>query len=334
MATIQLLFSTGIPQIDHVLCGLIGLLEAVFPGRIRSYFLMGSYSDGTAVLLSDLDLALIFKETISSDEMLQLKQMLPACIQLSPCPLDVIALSEDVLMRDGVIVLKLAARPIFGADLRPVLPLRPLDRYTRRAMHTPATVFSVMRGHPAWLTAPIDYPDPNGRFYGYDRHHRRIGHGQQQAQGGTTDLVWSVTQIANALIAHQAGQYVATKHDSYLKYRRWINDAWTPLVETVIIQCREVWGYLVPDKADDQALLRLLCQQALEFENYFLSVYKAYLLAELRHPNTAIRTLALRGLGAVVYRDDQSVRSALEEARRNAGDEMDQLIEATLQHYL
>jgi hypothetical protein len=49
--TLQLimLVSTGTPQIDSLLAGFIGLFELAFPARIRAYYLVGSYANGSHV---------------------------------------------------------------------------------------------------------------------------------------------------------------------------------------------------------------------------------------------------------------------------------------------
>jgi hypothetical protein len=36
------------------------IYESVFPGRIRGYYLLGSYSDATSVSISDIDMAILF----------------------------------------------------------------------------------------------------------------------------------------------------------------------------------------------------------------------------------------------------------------------------------
>jgi len=53
---ITLLNTTGHQRIDDIIRGLIGIFEAAFPDRIRAYYLAGSYADGSAVPLSDIDI--------------------------------------------------------------------------------------------------------------------------------------------------------------------------------------------------------------------------------------------------------------------------------------
>jgi hypothetical protein len=37
------------------------IYESVFPGCIRGYYLLGSYTDATSVSISDIDMAILFK---------------------------------------------------------------------------------------------------------------------------------------------------------------------------------------------------------------------------------------------------------------------------------
>jgi len=83
---------TGIAHIDNIVRALIDTVEASFPGRVRSYYLGGSYSDGTAVggdgdespHSSDVDLFVIFRDTIREGEAAMFQRLVAARQLLSP----------------------------------------------------------------------------------------------------------------------------------------------------------------------------------------------------------------------------------------------------------
>ncbi|MCL5998358.1 MAG: nucleotidyltransferase domain-containing protein [Chloroflexi bacterium] len=54
--------TTGQSQVDNLLRGLIGLCELAFPQRVRAYYLVGSYADGSAVGGSDVDVRIVFRD--------------------------------------------------------------------------------------------------------------------------------------------------------------------------------------------------------------------------------------------------------------------------------
>jgi Nucleotidyltransferase domain len=82
---LSLASSTGHPQIDEIIRGLIGIFEIAFPGRIRGCYLVGSYADGSAVALSDIDLRVVFKEGFAdSAEEERVRQVRGYCRQISP----------------------------------------------------------------------------------------------------------------------------------------------------------------------------------------------------------------------------------------------------------
>lgn len=64
MRTISLIESTGRPEIDQIAEGIIEVYEETFPNRIRSYYLVGSWADASAVLLSDIDIRVVFKDDL------------------------------------------------------------------------------------------------------------------------------------------------------------------------------------------------------------------------------------------------------------------------------
>ena len=53
--SVSLTNSTGYSQVDQIIQGVIGIFERIFSDRIRSYYLLGSYANGTAISTNDYD---------------------------------------------------------------------------------------------------------------------------------------------------------------------------------------------------------------------------------------------------------------------------------------
>ncbi|MBD2003014.1 MULTISPECIES: nucleotidyltransferase domain-containing protein [Cyanophyceae] len=313
MTNITLTASTGVEKVDAIACEIIGKVGESFPGRIRGYYLEGSYADGTAVATSDIDLRVVFKGSLTSAERQEFAQISDECQKNTSIELGITADSEEALFRIGAVRFQKGTLLIYGEDIRPLVPIKPIDSYTLDSMHFPYRLFAQMRGNPEVLTFPLDYPDPEGEFYGCDRRQMRASDGT--IHYGTKDLVLNVLCPATALIALDAGQYVVTKRECVIQYRKWINDEWTALVEDIYEQCRNHWNYRVPEAEADRKQLREYCKSALAFENYFLWRYKAFLLAELQHPDEFRQLYAVKRLGQIIY-PDQAVRLALENVKK------------------
>ena len=271
--------STRNQPLDALLQQVIAIFELVFPGRIRAYCLTGSSLDGTAAFLpddplnsSDIDLAVVFKDTVQSDERERFRQCRFACAglsQLHPDQLDATPLGETELLRHGHLTLKVASRLLSGEDLRTALPLPSLEEHTQAAIRLSKDHMAEMRHlEPAQLTRPLSYPDPAGAFYGYDYWEPEYG-----GQPGTRMLVGSITWAATALLALQAGQLAGTKRDAIELYTACISDRWSGLVDAIYVQCKLRWGYTIPRTQTERHELRTLCTQVVEFENHCLASY-------------------------------------------------------------
>jgi hypothetical protein len=62
---VQLRSSTGIPKIDSILEDIVGQFEKNLPNCIVGYYLIGSYADGSAVSLSDVDLYVVLRDSMT-----------------------------------------------------------------------------------------------------------------------------------------------------------------------------------------------------------------------------------------------------------------------------
>jgi hypothetical protein len=308
MDAIRLLASTSNACVDDVLCGTIGIFELLFPGRVRGYYVEGSYADATGLSTSDLDLAIVFKERFTSAaEAERATQACAGCAALAAVEFDAAIVDEAELEHEAWPALKLASLLVFGEDIRERLDLR-LDAWTRDRMHSSYWRLDGLFGRPGRgagaVRLPLAYPDPAGEFLGYvgeGRRTLRLGDGTSVPT--TRDLIRATGWAATARVASEAGQFVARKCDCVRLYRKYIGDEWAPLLEDIYASCRGAWRYRIPDAPDERRHLRELCQRTLAFENHFLTVYKTYLLGELRSTNAAARRQALDVLARLPFAD-------------------------------
>lgn len=317
MKQIQLSYSTGQRKIDNIICGLIGLFETVFPGRIRSYYLVGSYADSSATPLSDIDIRVIFKDAFKAAEEEQMLRMRHYCRLISPISIDCPPLSEARLYYDKnwlhePLGIKAAGILLYGDDIRDSLPTPNLDAYVRNVTFVPVHRMARIRGQTPPLIFPLTYPTPSGEFYGYDNLAGPLG----AKVPSTHWLVHMIGFAATSLIALQAGKVVTKKSDWLSMYQETINDQWTSLLEAIYLKGKQTWSYRLPDGEAERHELRELCRQTLAFENHYLTCYRDYLLAELRPVGHAWRQqtadhdrqcFAIKRLKDIVYPDKQIV---------------------------
>lgn len=64
----MLIHTVGKASVDDLLSQVAELYETKFPGRVRGYYLTGSYAEGDAVDGSDIDLYILFKGAFISEE--------------------------------------------------------------------------------------------------------------------------------------------------------------------------------------------------------------------------------------------------------------------------
>ena len=285
--------------------GIIGIYELVFPGRIRGYYLLGSYTDATSVSISDIDMAILFKGSSVDDREAQVNR---CCSLMSPIRLDISAHSEERLPAEDV-RLKLGSVLLYGKDSRDNIALPPIEAYHQYITAWPCYFFRRIRGA-EFLTFPLDYPEPEGEFYGYERKSIPAWY-PTAVVNGTKELVASICWTATAIVALQAGRYIGRKADGIKTYKELISDGWAPFVQDVYQRCKLQWKYMVPGDKDDRKLLSDLCRQTLAFENHYLTIYRKYLLTSLHSESIDDRLFAVKRLREVVYSDEEVTHSLL-----------------------
>jgi predicted nucleotidyltransferase len=291
-----LLTSTGDPHIDQILRGVIGLVELLFPERVRSYYITGSYADGTAVPTSDLDVMIVLKDSATRDELDKIFGIADQISLLSPMFLDLEGIGEDQLLSKGYF-LKFASLLLYGDDIRDAIQTPDMDDYVRSCMHNSPIYFmtDVARRQPV-VTYPLDYPDRMAEFYGYD-------YNPLEDHQDTKVLMAIIGHAATAIVALKSRQFVGTKSQCLSMYKEHVHDEWTDLLTEVYTVCRNTWSYRIPENAEDRRRLRRVCSRTLKFENHFLKLYRSYLLTELYSSDDRNKLKAIEMLGKVIYPD-------------------------------
>ncbi|MCI0714121.1 MAG: nucleotidyltransferase domain-containing protein [Chloroflexi bacterium] len=276
--TVELSNSTGDTEIDDLLVGIVGIYESTFPQRIRGYYVVGSYGDGTAVPSSDLDIGILFYARLTHTELRQCQDLIHHCNALSHVRLDISSLDESHLTR-ATASMK-AALPIFGDKLAfHTLPLEPIQDKIIRSLFMAVQYMWILRGRADNLYFPLRYPDEDGEFYGYDSFGEYVGGGEFGR--GTHLMVNLVTMMTTTINALVLGKQVGTKKESVMTYYYDVDDEWADFVVDVYQFLKEQWHYQIPQHREDRERLRHFCERLIHFENFLLAICRSYILKTL-----------------------------------------------------
>ena len=277
--------ATGAPTADAVvntfLTEAVSAFDRALPDMVRAYYVIGSYADGSAVALSDLDLVVLCKGRLENPARTAAWRVGDALERSCPIRLDLTISGEDDQTWEKVHV-KRASRLVHGEDvrdhisLRPARPPRPPRRLdatghalpNQRSMRYAARTLRELRGVTR-LRYPLHYPDPAGEFFGYDviRHEEWYPPG---TTGGLRELVNAAALMAGALTPPDPESGAASRAQAITLYRERVGGEWAEFVEALYRSAKLRWGYLVPEDASERTDLRRLCQRMLGFENDFL----------------------------------------------------------------
>lgn len=296
---------TGDTIVDDTIARVCATFDGAFPGRVLSWFALGSYADASAINTSDLDLTVVFRDALSDGERARAEHVCGSLVADSPVELD-IELDDERSLAQGISPnFKLGGICVWGEDVRESAPLVSIAEWTRDRMHSSWWRIARLFSRPTALTLPLEYPEAADPFRGYTRRTLRIASTVEVPC--TRDLIRLVGWAATGLLALQSGVYVARKSDVHPLYRERIGDEWASLVEDVYRECRTRWGYLIPHEPEERARLRDICDQTLGFERHFSMIYRDYLLAELGSDDPEAIHFAAEVMSRAPLRDDAVV---------------------------
>lgn len=289
---------TGNPRVDRVLAGILSAFADAFPGGVRAGYLFGSHAEGSAVEASDVDLFIVLGGEPDAEALDRAKRLAHGCEIGADVPTDVLVVTEAALLREGHFRIEANSRLVYGQDFRQQMPPTTIETYLRRYAAAPVSYMAGVLRRTDRIVYPLDYPDPNGEFFGYDaRQLPPRGGPAHNIKSFVATVCWGATMLAS----FASGQMVRSRSASVAAYRESVGDGWTGFVEAVYEHGRRRWGYLVPAEPGQRRLLRGLCRQALAFENRYLERYREYLLQEIDAADPDARLLAVQRLGAVSW---------------------------------
>jgi hypothetical protein len=119
-------------------------------------------------------------------------------------------------------------------------------------------------------------------------------------------LVALTTWIATLILALETGRSAGQKSQCLRLCKEYLpNDQRTQLAVTINDRCKGVWGYALPDSAEDRERLRSLCRDTLALENEYLRLCHDLLLSHLRQGEEEERRQTTRILQSIVYQDHE-----------------------------
>ena len=277
MSKISLQFSTGLSRIDEIIYGSIGILETLFPHRIRAYYLVGSYADGGYTSESDIDLVPLFKGMMQDGEEISYRQTVEYMDKLSPVRLGFGLRNEDQSFREGGVGIKIGSVLLYGEDMRDHIPLTPLEQYCQSCISTSIGLIRYQRSDPDQLFFPLEYPNAQDEYYGYLKEENIQGTIRKSAASIFTHLMF----LASSIVTLKTGQYNASKSFSWKFYQDHIGDGWGTFLEEWYTRGKKQWRYAIPMTSKERNQLKQMCQKVLAFENEFWMIAKDFILKRL-----------------------------------------------------
>jgi predicted nucleotidyltransferase len=255
---------------------------AAFPSKLRCLLLLGSYVDGTANALSDIDLVVLFGGALAGTESAHARDIATSLAAESAIRLDILVTSEEDFPRLHSILrlaIKEGSTLLAGEEVRLGLEGPDLETFRREVCLSAYNLITrVLRGADD-LQPPLDFPDAEAEFCGYTA--GKIAAWQPEGVPNSKLWVALVTRIATARLAMEHSVMTCSKSESARQYVALIGDQWARLVEGMFTTASKAWGYQLPDDPADREWLRQQAAAILVFENHFIRRYDAWTSAQV-----------------------------------------------------
>lgn len=268
-------FQTGIPHVDEQIAKSVAIANEFMPDKIVSVYLLGSFTDGSHVQKSDIDLAFVVNEPSSTGEAEKLRRVVSEKAWRLLWPeLDLYMISKDeicfsdprnLLMREGVMNLIFASQLVSGVDIRHEIGNFPIQEYRNLSIETPLHFIRRVRGLDDSAQLSSDNllpPNTNREYNGY-------------LDNGNTKWVLSlIGWICTALVALKSQVPIGKKSDVLPAFTKHVGGSWLSFVQDAFILIREKLGYWYPQTPEQKEMLWNICSKLIDFERMYLKIYE------------------------------------------------------------
>lgn len=236
--------------------------------RIISVYISGSYANDYSLNgISDLDLLLLVDNPPKDFLDKVLEAAGPQDVELDLCILAVSDLYEhpdSIAVRESVLSSKLCGLLIYGEDLLKDWQIPPMEEYTQRTVEMVFMFIRRAHGDDCDMMQ-LQYPDASDPYMGYSV--------MRNGKPSTKQLISLYTWIATARLADRNGIYCGCKKQCINQSLQHLDADFSEVLGEVYANCREKWGYKIPDNPQEQIVLAKYCKALLKYEQDFANQY-------------------------------------------------------------
>jgi hypothetical protein len=267
------------------------LLQIRFPERLRSVYLVGSYSSGREVQASDIDIIAVFRFQVDSREKVTTQHLAMLASKIAGVRFDIHCTTDRLLSTEGSELIKLNSKLLWGEDLSSIVVMPRLKDYQRRTSMAALRSILRVRAGLELHTLPLSAPDPSCSYLGYEF---------SGSERPLHSIVSIVSDIAKATVGYLLEEYVGIKEKN-LKLLQKTNTPNASLSQEIYVQCRNNWNLLLPKRASERRWLREAVDLMPAMETHFIRNVAIPVLAEPTNLTSRPTSLHLAGLPKIQW---------------------------------